>query len=86
MRYILATGALAALVIGSSVGYAQEPSESLCKNTDAQVGSALENSSSTNRDEAVRERNSGRAFCNRGYYKIGEEHLEQALKLLGAKT
>ena len=87
MRYTLVTGALAAaLMIGSSAAFAQEPSEALCHSVDAQVGSALENNSSGNRDEALRERNSGRAFCNRGYYKIGEEHLEQALKLLGAKT
>lgn len=87
MRYTLVTGALAAaLMIGSSAAFAQEPTEALCRNVDAQVGSALEGSSSVNRDEALRERNSGRAFCNRGYYKIGEEHLEQALKLLGAKT
>lgn len=87
MRYILATSALsAALMIGASAAFAQEPTEGLCKNIDAQVGTALESNSSTNRDEAVRERNSGRAYCNRGYYKIGAEHLEQALKLLGAKT
>jgi hypothetical protein len=87
MRYILVTGALsAALMIGSSAAFAQEPTEDLCRNVDAQVGSALENTSSTNRDEALRERNSGRNFCDHGYYKIGTEHLEQALKLLGTKT
>ena len=56
MRYILVTGALsAALMIGSSAAFAQEPTEDLCRNVDAQVGSALENTSSTNRDEALRE-------------------------------
>lgn len=86
MRYTLATSALsAALTIGASAAFA-EATEGLCKSIDTQVGSALESNSSTNRDEAVRERNSGRAFCNRGYYKIGAEHLEQALKLLSAKT
>lgn len=87
MRYILVTSAVsAALMIGASAALAQEPTEGLCKSMDAQVGSALESNASANRDAALRERNSGRAFCSHGYYKIGEEHLEQALKLLGAKT
>lgn len=87
MRYTLVTTALlAALMVGNTAAFAQEPTEELCRNVDAQVGSALENTSSTNRDQALRERNSGRSFCNRGYYKIGTEHLEQALKLLGTKT
>src|SRR6476469_150063 len=62
MRYTLVTTALlAALMVGNTAAFAQEPTEELCRNVDAQVGSALENTSSTNRDQALRERNSGRS-------------------------
>ena len=88
MRYILVTGALAAVLLtgGVSAALAQEPTEAVCRNLDTQVGTALESSQPADRDRALRERNSGRDFCNHGYYRIGTEHFEQALKLLGAKT
>jgi len=87
MRYsVLAGTALAAgLMISSSAAFAIEPSESACHDMDAQVRTALESTQAANRDEAMRERNSAREFCNHGYYKLGTEHLAQALKLLGSE-
>jgi hypothetical protein len=86
MRYSILAGTVLSLglMISSSTSFAAEPSDFACHDMDAQVRTALESNQSANRDEAVRERNSGREFCNHGYYKLGTEHLAQALKLLGS--
>jgi hypothetical protein len=88
MRSSLLSGAV--LSLGVTLGgaaMAQEPTDFVCRDMTMQVQTALQSSQSTNRDEAVRERNSGRQYCAHGYYKLGTEHLAQALKLLGsAKT
>jgi hypothetical protein len=89
MRYhSIASAALClGLVVATSASAAQEPTEALCHNMDSQVRSALQNpQSSANQEQAVRERNSGRQFCQHGLYRVGTEHFAQALKLLGANT
>jgi len=83
LHYVTAAISIATLM-GISPTLAQEPTDAGCRAMDMQVGTALEANQSANRDEAERERNSGRQFCNHGYYKIGSEHLANALKLLGA--
>jgi hypothetical protein len=87
MRYGFLVGPILSvgLMISSSTAFAAEPSDFACHDMDAQVRTALESSQSANGDEAVRERNSAREFCNHGYYKLGTEHLAQALKLLGSE-
>jgi hypothetical protein len=85
-KNLIAAASLSLGLAASAAGaYAGEPTEGLCRNMDLQVGTALEANQSTGRDEAVRERNSARAYCNRGYYKLGTQHFAQALKLLGAQ-
>ena len=90
MRYIkLASGAAICLglMLGVSTVYAEEATQTTCRDLDAQVRTALETSQqSGNQQQAVKERQSGRAYCTRGFYKIGADHLNQALKLLGQKT
>jgi hypothetical protein len=85
MRYGLIAAASLCLGFVTSSAFAAEPTEGLCRNMDLQVGTALGSGQSTNRDEAVRERNSAREYCNHGYYKLGTQHFAQALKLLGAQ-
>ncbi len=86
MRYgLIAAASLCLGFAASSSALAAEPTEGLCRNMDLQVGTALEANQSTSRDEAVRERNSAREYCNHGYYKLGTQHFAQALKLLGAQ-
>ncbi len=89
MRYnSVASAALClGLVVAASAASAQEPTEAVCHDMDSQVRSALQNpQSSANQEQAVRERNSGRQFCQHGFYRVGTEHFAQALKLLGANT
>jgi hypothetical protein len=89
MRYIsIASAALClGLVVAASAASAQEPTEAVCHDMDSQVRSALQNPpSSVNQEQAVRERNSGRQFCQHGFYRVGTDHFAQALKLLGANT
>jgi hypothetical protein len=83
IHYAAAAVSLVAL-IGISPALAQEATDAGCRAIDMQVGTALESSQTGDRDQALRERNSGRQFCNHGFYKIGTEHLANALKLLGA--
>lgn len=88
MRYI--SIASAALCLGlvaaaSAASAAQEPTEAVCHDMDSQVRSALQKPSA-NQEQAMRERNSGRQFCQHGFYRVGTEHYAQALKLLGANT
>jgi hypothetical protein len=87
MRYSILAGTVLSLglMVSSSAAFATEPSEFACHDMDAQVRTALESTQAANRDEALRERNSGREFCNHGYYKLGTQHLAQALKLLGSE-
>jgi hypothetical protein len=85
MRYSIVAGtALSLGLLISTSSFAAEPTESACHDMDAQVRTALESGQSANRDEAVKERNSAREFCNHGYYRLGTEHFAQALKLLGS--
>ena len=87
MRYALVTGALAlTTMLGTSAASAAEPNAAVCRNMDTKVGAALDTSQAADRQQAQRERNTGRDYCNHGYYKVGMDHLEQALKLLGSKT
>ena len=81
---VAASAALAFSFI--SAASAQEVTASTCRDLDVQVQSALQNSQTANRDQAVREQNSGREFCSNGFYKNGAQHFAQALKLLTAKT
>jgi hypothetical protein len=78
-----AAGAVLLLAAGSTVASAAD--DTTCRQLQSQVSTALDsNQQATNRDEAVKERNLGRDFCIHGYYKVGSDHLAQALKLLGA--
>lgn len=74
------------LIGGASVAVAQEVSASTCRDKEVQVRSALASSQAGDREAAQKEQNTGRNFCNHGYYKVGMDHFEQALKLLNAKT
>jgi len=86
MRYgLIAATSLCLGFVAASSALAAEPTEGLCRNMDLQVGTALGTGQPANRDEAVRERNSAREYCNHGYYKLGTQHFAQALKLLGAQ-
>jgi len=73
-------------MLGASTVYAAEATETTCRDLEAQVRTALETSQQAGNQQAVKERESGRAYCTRGFYKIGAGHLTQALKLLGQKT
>src|SRR4051794_37632984 len=75
------------LVITASAASAAEATQATCRDLDSQVRAALETTQqSANQQEAVKERDSGRAYCMHGYYRLGADHLSQALKLLGQKT
>ena len=85
--FVAASAALAfGFILTASAASAQEVTASTCRDLDVQVQSALQSSQTGNRDQAVREQNSGREFCSHGFYRNGAQHLAQALKLLTAKT
>ncbi len=90
MRYthILAGSAMSlALAMGATAASAAEATAFTCRDLDAQVRTALEtNQQSANHDQAEKERQSGKQYCSRGLYRIGVNHLDQALKLLGSNT
>jgi len=74
-------------VITASAASANEATQATCRDLDSQVRAALETTQqSANQQQAVKERDSGRAYCLHGYYRLGADHLSQALKLLGQKT
>jgi hypothetical protein len=87
MRYNLVTSAALCLglLAGTSPAFAAEGTEATCNQLDAQVRAALDSGQQLpNRDQAMKERSTGRQFCSHGYYKVGGEHYSQALRLLGS--
>lgn len=42
------------------------------------------NTQSADYEQAIKEKNYGRDFCNNGFYGHGEAHYNEALRLLGA--
>ncbi|MBV9570883.1 MAG: hypothetical protein JO056_06560 [Alphaproteobacteria bacterium] len=88
MRRSLITASILSLTLigGASVAVAQEVSASTCRDMEVQVRSALTSSQAGDREAAQKEQNTGRNFCNHGFYRVGMDHFEQALKLLNAKT
>lgn len=89
----LATVTISAALIGAGLTLASVPaiaeatgSLSGCAKMADQVKQALaSNSQSTSYDQAVKEKDYGRDFCNYGLYARGESHYAEALKLLGAE-
>jgi hypothetical protein len=91
MRYAsIAAGAalcLGLVAAAGSASLAEEANAATCQSMEAQVRSGLDESGqSANRQEIVKQRDSGRQYCARGFYRTGMEHFAQALKLLGSKT
>ncbi|HEY1961231.1 MAG TPA: hypothetical protein VGG69_02345 [Rhizomicrobium sp.] len=89
MRYNLVTSAVLflGLFAGTSAAVAAEGTDAICNQLDAQVRTALDASQqSPNRDQAMKERSTGRQFCSHGYYKVGGQHYSEALRLLGASS
>lgn len=85
MRKVLMTAAGAVLLLAAGSTVASAADDTTCRQLQSQVSTALDtNQQAANHDEAVKERNLGRDFCVHGYYKVGSDHLAQALKLLGA--
>jgi hypothetical protein len=86
-KFMPAAAIFLGLLLSASAASAAEATQITCRDLDSQVRTALETSQqSANQQQAVKERDSGRAYCTRGFYKLGEDHLNQALKLLGHKT
>jgi len=89
MRLLTLTVSAAALCAGvmlGSLSAAAEETGSLsgCQKLAEQVKQALaSDTQSSNYEAAVKEKNYGRDFCTNELYAHGEEHYEQALKLLG---
>jgi hypothetical protein len=89
MRLLALTVSAAALcasvALGSLPATAEETgSLSGCATLASQVKQALaSNAQSANYEAAVKEKDYGRDFCSNELYAHGEEHYEQALKLLG---
>jgi hypothetical protein len=91
MRYAsIAAGAalsLSLVAAATSVLAAEEATAATCQSMEAQVRSALDGSQqSGSQQDAIKERKSGHEYCARGFYKLGMEHFDQALKLLGNKA
>ena len=91
MRYApIAAGAalsFSLFAVPVAVSAAEEATAAACQSMDAQVRSALNSSQqSSTQQEAVKERNSGRQYCTRGFYRVGLDHYAEALKLLGNKA
>ena len=91
MRYAsFAAGAalsLGLVAVATCVSAAEEATAATCQSMESQVRSALDNSQQPgNQQDAIKERNSGREYCARGFYKLGMDHFAQALKLLGNKA
>lgn len=89
MRLLTLTVSAAALC--ASVGFGSLPASaeetgslSGCQKLASQVKQALaSNAQSANYEAAVKEKSYGRDFCSNELYARGQEHYEQALKLLG---
>jgi hypothetical protein len=82
----VSAAALCASVALCSLPATAEETGSLsgCQKLAEQVKLALaSDAQSSNYDAAVKEKNYGRDFCTNNLYAHGEEHYEQALKLLG---
>lgn len=82
---VFAAALCASVAFGSlSASAEQTGSFSGCQKLASQVKEALaSNAQSANYDAAVKEKNYGRDFCTNELYARGEQHYEQALKLLG---
>jgi len=82
---VSAAALCASVALGSLSASAEETgSLSGCQKLASQVKDALaSNAQSANYEAAVKEKNYGRDFCTNELYAHGEEHYQQALKLLG---
>jgi|HubBroStandDraft_2_1064218.scaffolds.fasta_scaffold437645_2 hypothetical protein len=89
MRPLTLTVSAAALCASVALGSLPATAENTgslsgCQKLASQVKHALaSNTQSANYDAAVKEKDYGRDFCTNELYAHGEEHYEQALKLLG---
>jgi hypothetical protein len=83
---LAALGAVAALSIGTGSAFASTADDASCHALDTKVGSVMSGNPSANRDDAQKERDLGRQYCQHGFYKIGSDHLTAALKLLGDQS
>ncbi|HEY4113192.1 MAG TPA: hypothetical protein VGM17_03945 [Rhizomicrobium sp.] len=83
---LAALGAVAALGISAGSALAATADDASCHALDTKIGSVMDGSQAGNRDEAQKERSLGRQYCQRGFYKIGSDHLTAALKLLGDQS
>ncbi|HEX3665744.1 MAG TPA: hypothetical protein VHU23_10980 [Rhizomicrobium sp.] len=93
MRLLASTISGAALCVSVALGSfpanaEQTGSFSGCQKLASEVKEALaSNAQSANYDAAVKEKDYGRDFCTNELYANGEQHYEQALKLLdGSKS
>jgi hypothetical protein len=90
MRYasITAGAALSLSIVAiTSVSAAEEATAANCQSMEAQVRSVLDSSQgSSGQQDAIKERKAGHEYCARGFYKLGMEHFDHALKLLGSKA
>lgn len=85
--FVIASILSAGLIAGANAAPVGEATQATCRDLDSQVTTALGSTQqSTNQEQAKKEQDSGRQYCSRGFYKIGAEHLSQALKLLGQNT
>jgi hypothetical protein len=82
---VSAAALCASVALGSLSANAEETgSLSGCQKLASQVKDALaSNAQAANYEAALKEKNYGRDFCTNELYARGEEHYEQALKLLG---
>ncbi|HEX4160072.1 MAG TPA: hypothetical protein VHY79_16535 [Rhizomicrobium sp.] len=82
---VSAAALCASVALGSLPATAEETGNlSGCQKLAEQVKQALaSDSQSANYEAAVKEKNYGRDFCSNNFYANGEQHYEQALKLLG---
>jgi hypothetical protein len=88
MRTFSMAAAAVVVAVAATTGSALAASEdgSTCATLDSKVGAALDSGQQTaNRDEVQKQRNLGRDYCRHGFYKIGNEHFDQALKLLNVQ-
>lgn len=88
----LSTVTVSAALVSAGIAFASVPagaedlgSLSGCAKLSDEVKQALaSNTQSPSYEQAVKEKDYGRDFCNNGLYRHGEEHYNEALRLLGA--
>lgn len=83
---LTALGAVAALTMSTGSVVAATADDASCHALDTKVGSVMGGNQSANRDQAQKERSLGQQYCQRGFYKVGSDHLTAALKLLGDQS